>query len=104
MLEKYLDRVILVGCIEVLRGIPSDSIDMCSADTPFNKDEGPGEEYLAWSRVIQTIREMDARELFPPQRTSTEKKARRQQALQIELDLQQPALLEQKEMYMPNRE
>jgi site-specific DNA-methyltransferase (adenine-specific) len=53
---------------------------------------------------IQTIRDIDARELFPPQLTSTEKKARRQQTLQIDLELQQPALLEQREMYMPNRE
>jgi site-specific DNA-methyltransferase (adenine-specific) len=59
MLEKYLDRVILGDCIEVLRGIPSDSIDMCFADPPFNlekkynsyKDERPDEEYLAWSRI-----------------------------------------------------
>jgi len=57
--RKYLDRIILGDCIEVLRDIPSNSIDMCFADPPFNlnkkyntyKDERPDEEYLAWSRI-----------------------------------------------------
>jgi len=57
--EKYLDRIILGDCIEVLKDIPSNIIDMCFADPPFNlkkkynsyKDERPDEEYLAWSRI-----------------------------------------------------
>jgi len=59
MLEEYLDKVILGDCIEVLKGIPSESVDICFADPPFNlekkynsyKDERPDEEYLAWCRV-----------------------------------------------------
>ena len=59
MLEKYLDRIILGDCIEILRAIPSDSIDMCFADPPFNlkkkynsyKDKLQDEEYLAWSKI-----------------------------------------------------
>lgn len=59
MLEKYLDRIILGDCIEILRAIPSDSIDMCFADPPFNlkkkynsyKDKLQDEEYIAWSKI-----------------------------------------------------
>jgi len=59
VLEKYLDRIILGDCIEILRAIPSDSIDMCFADPPFNlkkkynsyKDKLQDEEYIAWSKI-----------------------------------------------------
>jgi len=59
MLDKYLDKVILGDCTEVMKDIPSESVDMCFADPPFNlgknyksyDDKRPDDEYLEWSRI-----------------------------------------------------
>ena len=58
MLTTLIDKVTLGDCLEMLRRIPSDSVDMCFADPPFNldkrynsyKDERPDHEYLSWCR------------------------------------------------------
>ena len=33
---KYLDRVFLGDCVEVMRGLPDGSVDMIFADPPYN--------------------------------------------------------------------
>ncbi len=56
MLKKHLDHVILGDCLEVMRGIEDNSVDMCFADPPFNlekkytnyKDQQPPEDYMKW--------------------------------------------------------
>ncbi len=56
MLKKYLDHVILGDCLEVMKGIEDNSVDVCFADPPFNlekkytnyKDQRPPEDYIEW--------------------------------------------------------
>ena len=63
-MEKYLDKSIKGDCIEVLKTIPDNSVDMTFADPPFNlkkkyngyKDDKKFQEYLDWCR--QWIHEM----------------------------------------------
>ena len=58
MLTALTDKVTLGDSLKILRQIPSDSVDMCFADPPFNldkrynayKDERPDDEYLGWCR------------------------------------------------------
>jgi len=58
MIQKYLDQVILGDCLEILKEIEDNSIDMCFADPPFNlhkkyksyKDQRESKEYLDWCR------------------------------------------------------
>ena len=58
MLTALTDKVTLGDSLKILRQIPSDSVDMCFADPPFNldkrynayKDERPDNEYLGWCR------------------------------------------------------
>lgn len=59
MLNRYLSNVVTGDCLEVLRTIEDNSIDMCFADPPFNlekrytnyKDQRPDGEYLDWCRM-----------------------------------------------------
>ena len=56
MLENYLDKVINGDCLELLKKIPNDSIDITFADPPFNlkkryngyKDSLEFKEYISW--------------------------------------------------------
>ena len=58
MLEKYLNQVICADCLEILKEIPDDSIDITFADPPFNlqkkydeyNDNKDFEEYLIWCK------------------------------------------------------
>jgi site-specific DNA-methyltransferase (adenine-specific) len=51
-----LDQVLLGDCLDILKTIPDNTIDVCFADPPFNldkkytkySDQLPSEEYLAW--------------------------------------------------------
>lgn len=36
MIEKYLNRIVQGDCLEVLREIPDNSVDVTFADPPFN--------------------------------------------------------------------
>lgn len=44
MIEKFINQIIEGDCIEVLKEIPDESIDMCFADPPFNL----GKRYLTY--------------------------------------------------------
>ena len=63
-MEKFIDQIIHGDCIEVMKEIPSDSIDITFADPPFNlkkkygtyKDEKETDDYLNWCK--QWIMEM----------------------------------------------
>ena len=56
MVKDYLDQVVLGDCLQVLKKIADDSVDVCFADPPFNldkkytayRDQRPTEEYLFW--------------------------------------------------------
>lgn len=56
MLEKYLNNIIEGDCLELMKNIPSNSIDMTFADPPFNlkkkynhyEDSKEKTEYLEW--------------------------------------------------------
>lgn len=56
MLEKYINRIVAGDCLELLRNIPDNSIDMTFADPPFNlkkkyngyKDSLEFKDYLNW--------------------------------------------------------
>jgi len=64
MINKYINKVILGDCLDVMRNIPDNSIDITFADPPFNlkkryngyKDSKEFNEYLQWSK--QWISEM----------------------------------------------
>jgi len=59
MVEKYLNQIIQGDCLEVLREIPDNSVDVTFADPPFNlqkkynssKDSLDLEEYLDWCKL-----------------------------------------------------
>ncbi len=65
-MEKYINRIIEGDCIEIMQGIPSDSIDVTFADPPFNlkkkyrtyKDEKLVEDYLNWCKqwILEIVR------------------------------------------------
>ena len=58
MLEGYLNKIICGDCLEVMRGVPDESVDVTFADPPFNlrkKYNGYGDnraydEYLKWCK------------------------------------------------------
>jgi site-specific DNA-methyltransferase (adenine-specific) len=58
MIQKYLDKVVLGDCLEILQDIEDNSVDACFADPPFNlkkkyksyKDQQPTKGYLDWCR------------------------------------------------------
>jgi site-specific DNA-methyltransferase (adenine-specific) len=59
MIEKYLNQIIQGDCLEVLREIPDNSVDVTFADPPFNlkkkynstKDSLDLQEYLHWCKL-----------------------------------------------------
>ena len=59
MIEKYLNKVIQGDCIDILRDIPDNSVDVTFADPPFNlkkkynsvKDNLNLQEYLKWCEI-----------------------------------------------------
>ena len=59
MIEKYLNKIIQGDCLETLREIPDNSIDVTFADPPFNlkkkynstKDSLDLQEYLDWCEL-----------------------------------------------------
>ena len=65
-MEKYINKIIHGDCIEVMKGIPSNSIDVTFADPPFNlkkkygtyKDEKDTDDYLLWCRqwILEMVR------------------------------------------------
>ena len=56
MLDKFLNKITQGDCLELLKLIPDNSIDMTFADPPFNlkkgynsyKDDLKLQEYLNW--------------------------------------------------------
>jgi site-specific DNA-methyltransferase (adenine-specific) len=56
-IEDLKNRIVLGNCVELLRDIPDESVDLAFADPPFNLKKNYGvcndkmgkEEYLAWS-------------------------------------------------------
>lgn len=64
MIDKYINKVIAGDCLEVIKNIPDNSIDITFADPPFNlkkkyngyKDNKEFSTYLAWCK--QWIHEM----------------------------------------------
>jgi site-specific DNA-methyltransferase (adenine-specific) len=56
--EKYLNQIIQGDCLEAMRNIPDNSVDIAFADPPFNlkkkyngyKDNQNNDAYLAWCR------------------------------------------------------
>jgi len=58
MLKKYINQTICGDCLEILKGIPDNSIDMTFADPPFNlkkkyngyRDNKEFKEYLDWCK------------------------------------------------------
>lgn len=58
MINKYTNNIILGDCIEIMKGIPDESIDVTFADPPFNlnkkyngyKDNKKDETYLSWCK------------------------------------------------------
>lgn len=56
MLSKYLNKVTQGDCLDVLKDIPDNSVDVCFADPPFNldkkytsyRDQRPTDQYLKW--------------------------------------------------------
>lgn len=57
-MDNFIDQVIEGDCLDILRQIPDDSIDMTFADPPFNlgkrygsyNDRQKAQEYLEWSK------------------------------------------------------
>lgn len=55
-IEKFENKIILGDCLEIMKNIPDDSVDMAFADPPFNlkkkynhyEDTKEKEEYLDW--------------------------------------------------------
>jgi len=64
MIDEYINRIILGDCLEVIKNIPDNSIDITFADPPFNlkkkyngyKDNKEFSAYLVWCK--QWIYEM----------------------------------------------
>jgi site-specific DNA-methyltransferase (adenine-specific) len=64
MIDEYINRIILGDCLEVIKNIPDNSVDITFADPPFNlkkkyngyKDNKEFNIYLAWCK--QWIYEM----------------------------------------------
>jgi len=64
MIEKYINQIIQGDCLEIMKNIPENSVDITFADPPFNlkkryngyKDSKEFHEYLEWSK--QWIYEM----------------------------------------------
>ncbi len=64
MIDKYINNIIQGNCLEIMRGIPDNSVDVTFADPPFNlkkkysgyKDNIEITEYLEWCK--QWINEM----------------------------------------------
>jgi len=64
MIEKYMNQIIQGDCLEIMKNIPDNSVDVTFADPPFNlkkkyngyKDSKEFHEYLEWSK--QWIHEM----------------------------------------------
>lgn len=58
MIGKFINKIILGDCLEVMRKIPDNSVDVTFADPPFNLkkkynsyyDEHEVEEYLSWCK------------------------------------------------------
>jgi len=58
MLNRYLDKVIQGDCLDIMRDIPDDSVDMTFADPPFNlkkkyngyRDDKEFNVYLEWCK------------------------------------------------------
>jgi len=58
MIDEYLNRIIQGDCLEVMRTIPDNSIDVTFADPPFNLkkkynsyyDKHEVEGYLSWCK------------------------------------------------------
>ena len=64
MIDKYINKIIEGDCLDIMKSIPDNSIDITFADPPFNlkkkyngyKDSKEFHEYLKWSK--QWIYEM----------------------------------------------
>jgi len=58
MIEKYINQIIQGDCLEIMKNIPKNSVDITFADPPFNlkkryngyKDSKEFHEYLEWSK------------------------------------------------------
>jgi len=58
MIEKYINKIIQGDCLEIMRNIPDETVDIAFADPPFNlnkkyngyKDNKQDEVYLAWCK------------------------------------------------------
>ncbi|MBU0700470.1 site-specific DNA-methyltransferase [bacterium] len=66
MIDKYINKIIQGDCLEVIRKIPDNSIDMTFADPPFNlkkkyngyRDNKDFTEYLTWCKdwIFEMVR------------------------------------------------
>ena len=64
MIDKYINQIVQGDCLEIMKNIPDNSVDITFADPPFNlkkkyngyKDSKEFHEYLEWSK--QWISEM----------------------------------------------
>lgn len=66
MIEKYLNQIIQGNCLDLLRELPTDSVDIVFADPPFNlkkkynshKDSLALQDYLTWceSWITECVR------------------------------------------------
>ncbi len=64
MINEYLNKIIQGNCLEIMKNIPDNSVDVTFADPPFNLkkkynsyyDEHEVDEYLSWCR--EWIKEM----------------------------------------------
>ncbi len=58
MINKYINQIIQGDCLEIMKNIPDNSVDITFADPPFNlkkkyngyKDSREFQEYLEWSK------------------------------------------------------
>jgi len=58
MIEKYINQIIQGDCLDIMKSIPDNSVDITFADPPFNlkkkyngyKDSKEFHEYLEWSK------------------------------------------------------
>lgn len=66
MTDKYIDKIISGDCLEIMKGIPSNTVDVSFIDPPFNlvkqytkyKDNRDTADYLDWSKkwILEMIR------------------------------------------------
>lgn len=57
-MKKYLNTIIKADCLEIIKDIPDNSVDITFADPPFNlkkkyngyKDNQKDDDYLLWCR------------------------------------------------------